>query len=150
MSERSITERADFLSRRRARMLPVLAVLYLMQQTTYFRSTANPHPRPVDHVWVSAWVVLSLVILAGLATKGFWLQSREVRDLIDDESSRANRLEGLRIGFIFAVLTAIVLYFVDQFSPMTAREAIHVILSLGLGAALLRFGMLERRAHKDG
>ena len=150
MSERSITERADFLSRRRARMLPVLAVLYLMQQTTYFRSTANPHPRPVDHVWVSAWVVLSLVILAGLVIKGFWLQSREVRDLIDDESSRANRLEGLRIGFIFAVLTAIVLYFVDQFSPMTAREAIHVILSLGLGAALLRFGMLERRAHKDG
>ena len=83
MSERSITERADFLSRRRARMLPVLAVLYLMQQTTYFRSTANPHPRPVDHVWVSAWVVLSLVILAGLVTKGFWLQSREVRDLIE-------------------------------------------------------------------
>jgi hypothetical protein len=131
-------------------MLPMLAMLYLIQQTTYFRSTANPHPRAVDHVWVSAWMVLSLIILAGLATKGFWLQPREVRDLIDDESSRANRLEGLRIGFIFAVLTAILLYFVDQFSPMTAREAIHIILSAGLGAALLRFGMLERRAHRDG
>lgn len=131
-------------------MLPMLAMLYLIQQTTYFRSTANPHPRAVDHVWVSAWMVLSLIILAGLATKGFWLQRREVRDLIDDESSRANRLEGLRIGFIFAVLTAILLYFVDQFSPMTAREAIHIILSAGLGAALLRFGMLERRAHRDG
>ena len=83
-------------------------------------------------------------------TKGFWLQPKEVRDLIDDESSRANRLEGLRVGFIFAVLTATALYFVDQFSPMTAREAIHIILSLGLGAALLRFGMLERRAHQDG
>lgn len=149
MSERTVSERADFLSRRRARMLPMLAVLYLIQQTTYFRSTANPHPRPVDHVWVGAWVVLSLLILAGLTTKGFWFQPQEVRSLIDDESSRANRLEGLRVGFIFAVLTAILLYFVDQFSPMTAREAIHIIVSLGLGAALMRFGMLERRAHRD-
>jgi hypothetical protein len=149
MNDRTISERADFLSRRRARMLPMLAILYFIQQTTYFRSTANPHPRPVDHVWVSAWVILSLTILAGLATKGFWLQPKEVRDLIDDESSRANRLEGLRTGFIFAVLTAIVLYFTDQFSPMTAREAIHIILSIGLGAALMRFGMLERRAHRD-
>jgi hypothetical protein len=24
------------------------------------------------------------------------------------------------------------------------------VLSLGLGAALIRFGMLERRAHRDG
>src|SRR4051812_32999501 len=149
MTERSTAERADFLSSRRARMLPMLAMLYLLQQTTYFRSTANPHPRPVDHVWISAWVVLSLIILAGLVTKGFWLQAKEVRELIDDESSRANRLEGLRIGFIFAVLTAIILYFIDQFWPMTAREAIHIILSLGLGAALMRFGMLERRAHQD-
>src|SRR3982750_1578835 len=118
MSEHSISQRADYLSRRRARMLPMLAMLYLIQQTTYFRSTANPHPRPVDHVWISAWVLLSLIILAGLVTKGFWLQPREVRDLIDDESSRANRLEGLRLGFIFAVLTAIVLYYVDHYSPM--------------------------------
>jgi hypothetical protein len=150
MVERSIAEKADFLSRRRARVLPVLAILYLVQQTTYFRSTANPHPRAVDHVWISAWVLLSLIILAGLATKGFWLQPKAVRDLIDDESCQANRLQALRIGFIFTVLTAILLYFVDQFSPMTAREAIHIILSVGLGAALMRFGMLERRAHRDG
>ncbi len=148
MNQRTITEKADHLSRRRARMLPMLAVFYLIQQTTYFRSTANPHPRDVDYVWIGAWVVLSLLILAGLTTKGFWLQPREVRELIDDESSRANRLEGLRLGFIIAVLTAIALYLVDEFSPMTAREAIHVILSLGLGAALLRFGILERRAHR--
>jgi hypothetical protein len=149
MNQRSISERADYLSRRRARALPFLAILYFMQQTTYFRSTATAHPRSVDHVWVSAWVVLSLIILAALVTKGFWLQPKEVRNLIDDESSRANRLEGLRFGFIFAVLAAIVLYFMDQFWPMTAREAIHIILSLGLGAALMRFGMLERRAHRD-
>ena len=35
-----------------------------------------------------------------------------------------------------------------MFDPVTAREAIHVIVTLGLGAALIRFGMLERRAHR--
>jgi len=33
---------------------------------------------------------------------------------------------------------------------MTAREAIHLVLTLGVGGALLRFGLLERRALKDG
>lgn len=146
---RTDAERADFLSRRRARTLPALAIIYFIQQTTYFRSTAAAQPRDVDHVWIGAWVVLSLLMLAGLTTKGFWLQPQAVRDLIDDESTRANRLEGIRIGFLIAVLTAIALYFIDQFEPMTAREAIHIVLSLGLGAAIFRFGMLERHAHRD-
>jgi hypothetical protein len=146
---RTDAERADFLSRRRARSLPLLAFLYLSQQTIYFRSTAAIHPRDVDHVWIGAWVLLSLLMLAALTTKGFWLQPRAVRDLIDDESTRANRFEGIRIGFIVAMLTAITLYFVDVYSPMTAREAIHIVMSLGLGAALIRFGMLERRGHRD-
>ena len=45
---------------------------------------------------------------------------------------------------------AMAVYFIEQFEPVTAREAIHVILSLGLGAALIRFGVLERRAHRNG
>ena len=149
MVERSTAERADFLSRRRARMLPVLAILYFMQQTTYFRSTANPHPRPVDHVWISAWVVLSLIILAALVTKGFWLQPKEVRDLIDDESTRANRLDAMRLGFLFACGAALAAYFIAEFQPLTVGEASHLVLTFGLGAALIRFGLLERRAHRD-
>ena len=53
-------------------------------------------------------------------------------------------------GFVAGMLGGIVLYLVDQFEAVHAREAIHMILSLGIGAALLRFGMLERRAHQDG
>ena len=33
--------------------------------------------------------------------------------------------------------------------PVTPREVIHLIVSLGLGAAIIRFGMLEMRAIKD-
>ena len=57
----------------------------------------------------------------------------------------------MRLGFSVAMLTAIArLCRRPCSSRSTAREAIHIILTLGIGAALIRFGMLERRAHRDG
>ncbi len=142
----SSSHQADRLSRRRARMLPLLAVIYLSQQVSYFASDAGD--RAVDHVKVGAWLLLSLVLLAALTTKGFWFRSREVRDMIDDETTRAHRGDALGWGFVMAILTAIALYFVAMYEPLTAREAIHAIVSLGLAAALVRFGLLERRAYQ--
>ena len=150
MNQRSVAEKAEFLSRRRARTLPVLAVVYLAQQGSYFSALQSPTHTSSYTFRISAWLVLSAVLLAALATKGFWLQPREVRDLIDDEHTRANRLDALRLGFIFAMLTGMSVYFLDQFEPLTAGAAAHLILTFGLGAALIRFGMLERRAHRDG
>lgn len=150
MAEKSVAERAERLSQRRARTLPVLAVIYLAQQAAYF-SASNPGGGvSAQHVKVGAWVVLSFVLLMALATKGFWLQPKEVRDLIDDESSKANRLEAMRLGFIFAMATAIACYFLGQFDPLTGGETAHLVLAFGLGTALIRFGMLERRGHRDG
>jgi hypothetical protein len=150
MVERSVAQRAEFLSRRRARTLPALAVIYLAQQGTYFSALQSPTHTSSYTFRISAWLVLSAVLLAALVTKGFWLQPREVRDLIDDEHTRANRLDALRLGFIFAMLTGMAVYFIDQFEPLTAGAAAHLILTFGLGAALIRFGIVERRAHRDG
>jgi hypothetical protein len=147
MTDRTISEEADHLGRRRARMLPFLAVIYLSQQISYFSS--GDGVRAVDHVKVGAWVVLSLVLLAALTTKGFWFHRREVRDMIDDEGTRANRGDALGWGFVMAILTAIALFLVSLVERVSAREAIHVIVSLGIAAAIIRFGMLERRALRD-
>ena len=148
MTDTSTIERAEELGRRRARMLPFLAIIYLCQQATFFSGDAPPGVRDVDHVKIGAWLVLSLVLLLALATNGFWFQRREIRELINDEQTRANRASAMSVGFIASMLGAMVVYFVEQFEPVSAREAIHIILSLGLGAALIRFGMLERRAHR--
>jgi len=150
MTDTSTIERAEELGRRRARMLPFLAIIYLCQQATFFSGDAPPGLRDVDHVKIGAWLVLSLVLLLALATNGFWFQRREIRELINDEQTRANRASAMSVGFIASMLGAMVVYFVEQFEPVSAREAIHIILSLGLGAALIRFGMLERRAHGNG
>ena len=149
MNEGSISERADYLSRRRARILPFLAIIYFTQQVSFLSALGDGPSRDADHFKIGAWVVLSIVLLAALATKGFWLQPRAVRDLIDDEGTRANRLDAMRIGFLFACCTALAAYFIAQFQPLTVGEAAHLVLTFGLGAALIRFGMLERRAHRD-
>jgi hypothetical protein len=36
-----------------------------------------------------------------------------------------------------------------MFDNLKARESIHIIMSLGIAAALIRWGYLERRAHRD-
>jgi hypothetical protein len=149
MNEGTVSERADCLSRRRARILPVLAIIYLTQQASYITMRSVPADRPVDVVKISAWLVLSAVLLAAIATKGFWLQPREVRAMIDDEGTRANRSDAMRYGFIFAMLTCIVVYFITMFEPVNGRDAVHIVMSDGLGAALIRWGWLERRAHRD-
>jgi hypothetical protein len=45
---------------------------------------------------------------------------------------------------------AIGVYVMTMFDPtVTAREAIHLIMSLGIVVAIVRWGWLERRAHRD-
>lgn len=145
----SVAEKADYLSSRRARMLPALAVIYITQQASYITLQQDAAHRSVNMAKISAWLVLSAVLLAALATKGFWLQSRELRALIDDEVTRANRNDAMRFGFIFAMLTCIVVYFITMFEPVNGRDAVHIVMSDGLGAALIRWGWLERVAHRN-
>jgi len=151
MNDRSTAERAEYLSKRRARMLPVLAIVFLSQQATFFSTVASPAPHSAYAVKISAWLVLSIVLLAALSTKGFWLQPKEVRDLIDDENTRANRNEAMRWGFLFSMGAAIAVYALTMFDmTVTARDAVHIVMTIGLATALIRWGVLERRAHRDG
>jgi len=69
---------------------------------------------------------------------------------MNDEITRDHRMRALSLGFLVAMLTAIALYLLDMAEPVGTRVAIHVVVTLGIGAALIRFGMLERRAHRLG
>jgi uncharacterized membrane protein len=144
----SVADKAEYLSKRRARMLPALVIIFLSQQASFFAQMSGEHVS-AEKAKISAWLVLSAVLLLGLATKGFWLEKREVRDLVDDENTRANRNEAMRWGFLFAMASAIGVYVLTMFEAVTGREAVHIILSLGIAAALLRWAILEKRALRD-
>ena len=144
----SDVDEAERLSSRRPGMLMSMTFLFLFQQFAYF--TQPPAHRVVDYVRIGAWYLLALVILAALLTGGFWLKPKAVRALMEDDVTRANRADALRLGFGLAMAAAIGLYAVSGPGGLTAREVIHIIVSVGLGASMLRFGFLERRANRPG
>jgi hypothetical protein len=149
MAEVSISQQADRLSRRRARMLPVLALFLVIQQVAYFNSRHEPL-RTVDHFRIAAWLMLSAVMLLALYTGGFWFRPRAVRQILNDETSRAHQLQAISLGFLFSMGAGIALYFVSLFEPLGGRDTVHIMMTFGIAAALIRWGALERRALRDG
>ena len=141
----SLSEEAERLSRRRARMMPFLALILITQQGAFAVAADSPR-RSVDYMTLGAWLLLAGVILAALVTGGFWLKPRPVRDLMDDDVTKANRASALALGFVLSMATAMALYVVNFFEEVSAGIAIHVIVTCGLAAAMFRFGLLERRA----
>lgn len=147
MRDSDDARKAEELSRRRARMLPVLAVLFVGQQASYFTGGGAPADGSRGTVHIAAWFVLSIVILVALLTGGGWIYSRNVRRLANDEATRAHRDRAFRIGFVSSMLACMVLYLVTLFLPLTGRDAVHVVLTVGILVTLMCFGFLERRAH---
>ena len=146
----TVAGKAEFLSRKRARMLPILALLFVTQQAAYFAGPGfGTGDRPVDNVRITAWIAMSAVLLLALATGGGWIHSREVRALANDETTRAHRDDAFRWGFIVTISAALISYVASMYEPATAREAVHIIVTAGMLTALLRFGYLERRALRD-
>ena len=142
----STVEKADRISRRRARILPVLAIMLFIQQATFFGNNHAAGTRTVDVVHFAGWIAMTLLTLLVLVSGGGWKHSREVRELMNDDVTRVNRAKALSTGFVVAMLVTVILYAVSFFSETAVRDALHVVATSGLAAALLRFAILEKRA----
>lgn len=147
MATPSDVERAERISRRRARMFPVLGVYFIAGQAIFFNH-ADSSPR-IAQFKISAWLVWALVLLIAFAFAGGHFQGKKIRALVEDDVSRANRAKGYEAGFWAAAAAAIALYITNMFELVSGRDAIHLILTALVGAAMIRFGTLERRALKD-
>ena len=89
-------------------------------------------------------------MLLVLITGGAWFHPRAVRRLANDEVTRAHRDASLGIGFVASMATCIVIYLVSISASVPGREAAHLIMSVGIATALVRFAFLERRATRNG
>ena len=148
MTTPSDVEKADRISRRRARMFPVLGIYFIAGQAVFFRHVDES--TRVAQFKISAWLVWALVLLIAFAFAGGHFGGRAVRALVEDEVAIANRAKGYAAGFWAASAAAIALYVINMFEPVSGREAIHLILTALVGAAMIRFGALERRALREG
>ena len=141
-------DRIEYLQRRRTRLLYIQGIFFIAWQSTYFAWAHAAEPtRNVDHVRIAAYVVWSIALLAFVGTGGGYLQSRAVRAILNDEVTLANRRTAMVTGYWVSMLVAIGCYLLSLFEPMSANEAIHAVLTAGVGSALISFATLERRAQ---
>jgi MFS family permease len=142
-------EQADYLSRRRFRLLPFMVILFMSQQAIGL-SHLDDGMGNVEHLRLTAWLLFSALLLATLFTGGFWSSRKEIRALIDDEGTRENRRRALGTGFVATMLTGVAAYVISFFEPLGGREVAHLMIMVAIGAALLAFSHAERRALRDG
>jgi hypothetical protein len=147
MGDVDLVEKAERLGRKRSQIFFVLAMVFFAGQSIYFgapEATRDSPPR------VGAWLILVILMLLLLATGGFLLRGREVRHLLNDESARANRLAAQATGFWATILALLAVYVESMFELVTLNEAVHIVGTIGVGAALISFAVRERRAHQLG
>jgi hypothetical protein len=147
MDNLEMVEKAERLGRRRSQVFFVLAMVFFAGQSVYFgapEATRDSPPR------VGAWLILVVLMLFLLATGGFLMQGRDVRELLNDESARSNRLAAQATGFWATILALLAVYLESMFEAVSLNEAVHIMGTIGVGAALISFAARERRAHRLG
>ncbi len=92
--------------------------------------------------WVT-WIVV--LIFFAMFASGLW-QGARLRTLLNDEGSRANRQIAVRTGFWAMLAVSVGCYVASHYIAMETRPTLHVVVAMGVGAALLTFSRLERRA----
>src|SRR3954451_13980119 len=127
-------EEAERMGRARSRIFFVLAIIFFAGQSAYFAS--SPLTRD-SHARIGAWLILVILIMMLLATGGFLLRGRKVRDLLNDETSRLNRLASQALGFWETIIACGVLYVESMVEPLTFNEGVHILVTLGVGSALI-------------
>jgi hypothetical protein len=140
-------ETADRFSRRRARLATASGTIFMISMGGSFHG--DPASR-AGAVQLTAWIVWALLLLVFLAWGGGLFRSREVRALLNDESTRAHRSKAMVLGFWGAIGGALLVYAASFFEPMTAREGVRAVITISVAMTLLYFGSLERRALGDG
>jgi hypothetical protein len=136
-------ETADRLTRRRTRMLPVLAMLFISQQGVFLSGTPGS---TVSTIRIGAWFVMTAALLLILATGGGLFRGKAIRALMNDETTHAHRTRALALGFWNTMATGLLLYVLSVFEAFDPRAAVHIMMTVGIASALLGFAAMERRA----
>jgi len=140
---------ADRFAAGRARIAVVLACFMLFTQAGSWG--AEDVPAGGTHgVHIVALIIWSTMVLAFLVLGGGLFLNARTRAFVNDESTLDHCRQAATIGFLTAIVMGSAVYLAALFEPVSAQTAIRLIMTFTIIMALLRFGMLERRALADG
>lgn len=140
MDKQSPVEVADRLSRKRAILIALAAIAFLVSQALTSRSHAGDD---------TLLTVGSVVLLLLLATGGGLLHQTKVRALMNDDVSRDHHRTAIGVGFWTAMIGALVFSWIPGMDAHSVRQAMQFVVTLGTSVAMLMFAVLELRAHRD-
>jgi MFS family permease len=132
-------EIADRQSRKRAILLGLCGIAFLAVQAM---ATGSHHESGL-------WTFTAVLYLLLLATGGGLLTRTKIRALMNDDVTRENNRTAVAAGFWTAMLAALGLYWIPGVDQYSARDAIRVVVTLGIVVSLLVFSYLELRAHRN-
>jgi hypothetical protein len=165
-STRTPVEIAENVQRRRTRVMRVSGVMFLLWQGVFWntrfreghnlddavarlRSSPQDALRHVDIYWIGSFFFWAASLLFVLAAAGGLFRGRAMRALIDDEVTRAHRASAYAWGFWAMIVTCFAAFVISMFEPLGLMDTLHMLLTFGIAAALVRFVMLERRAERS-
>lgn len=145
MNEKMAATEADEIVGKRGGTMIALGLAYLPAQYLF----AAPTAELLGFYKSLCWVVITLSLLIILLNRGHLLAPQEVRERLEDESTRTHRALAGMAGLCMTVMAGLVAYTVNLFWPIPAHLGLQMTLASGLSAALIRFGWLERAGSLD-
>lgn len=135
-----VAERAERLSKHRAVAAIIMGTVLAATQTQRMdASGAGP----------ITWVVTGFIVAVFLLWASGLFRNAALRGILNDEGSDVSRRRALMIGFWNMLATAVVCYGLTYVKDYGPRDAIQIIMSVGICSALISFGVAERvSAHQ--
>jgi hypothetical protein len=145
MEPESTVDIADRMSRKRLTIMLIAALAFLAVQLV-----AQPvfvaGPESVNQTASVLWVVNVVALLLTIGTGGGLLNRRQLRALVEDDVARAHRQLSIVVGYWVAMVIAVTLYVLWEF---TGKEVAYLTVTISVLASLFSFSYLEFRAHRD-
>lgn len=129
------TDRAERMGQRRSIVAIVLGTLLIVTQG---QRMDDGGAGPVGWAVTGGIIAIFLLWASGL------FHAPALRGILNDESSDASRKRSLTIAFWNMLATAVVCYLLTYVRDFGPRDAIQIIMTVGISSALISFGIAER------
>lgn len=151
MPQESIAGTAERMSRQRAIVLTLVAVVYLASSVLAAPDFGGADEPQARRVLALLWGYLTVILLLLVGGAGVPVRVRgALRALLADEVTLHHRQRAIAVGWWVAMAAALALHLLPALADLSARQATHVVVTASLGAATFAFGWQEWRANRDG
>jgi hypothetical protein len=96
------------------------------------------------HAGLVSWALTGLITALFLVWASGAFRSGALQRILNDESSQLSRRRAIAIGFCNMIATALVCYALTFVKDYGARDAIQIIMTVGMSSALISFSGFER------